>query len=75
MITRLVKHESEFALVIARDILERLGIDAETPLRVEVVEGALVVTPAHEGDSRKRFEAALKEANRKFGGALKRLAN
>ena len=73
MITKLTKHGDDWALVLYQTVLELLQLDPDTPL--EIPDGqTLIVSPATDPARRARFEAALEETNRRFGGALQRLA-
>ncbi len=72
---KLTKHGNSFALVIERPILELLGIDDTTLLQVSTPDGAsIVITPVKNKSQKKRFSASLKKINKKYGRALKRLA-
>lgn len=75
MIKRLTKHGNSLALVIDRPVLDLLGIDADTPLSMMTDGRSLIISPVRDPERRKAFEAALREANRKFGKMLKRLAD
>ena len=75
MVKRLTRHGNRLALVIDRGVLYLLGIDAETPLSVTIDGKCLIVTPLRKPRRQKRFRAALTEANRRYGRALKRLAD
>jgi antitoxin component of MazEF toxin-antitoxin module len=74
MIKRLSKHGNSLALVIDRPILELLGIDERTSLDISTDGQALVIVPARDKKRPKRFEEALASTNRRYGKALKRLA-
>lgn len=74
MVKKLVKHGNSLALVIDKPILELLRIDADTPLELSTDGDMLMVLPSRDPKREKKFRAALEEANRKFGRALKRLA-
>ena len=74
MVKRLVKHGNSLALVIDRPLLELLHIDASTFLDVQIDEKSLIVTPVQADDRKKKFLEALESANRKYGRALKKLA-
>jgi antitoxin component of MazEF toxin-antitoxin module len=74
MVKRLTKHGNSLALVIDRPILELLKIDADTPLEISTDGQVLIVSPVREAEHRKKFEKALEKVNRKYGRALKRLA-
>jgi antitoxin component of MazEF toxin-antitoxin module len=74
VIKKLTKHGNSWALVIDKPVLDLLKIDPETPLEISTDGEALVVTPARPAQRKKRFQAALEKVNRKYGRALKRLA-
>jgi antitoxin component of MazEF toxin-antitoxin module len=73
MIKKLTKHGNSMALVIERSVLDLLKIDNETPLDISTDGQVLVISPVRDKQRRKRFEEALKQTNRKYGRALKRL--
>jgi len=75
MIKKLTKHGNSMALVIERSVLDLLKIDNETPLDISTDGQVLVISPVRDKQRRKRFEEALKQTNRKYGRALKRLAD
>lgn len=74
MMKRLVKHGNSLALVIDRGVLDLLDIDAETPLSITTDGQCLVVSPVKDRARRARFAEAVREGNRRYGRALKRLA-
>ena len=74
MIKKLSKHGNSLALVIDRPILELLKIDESTPLEISTDGQALVLVPVRDKRRRKRFEEALASTNRRYGKALRRLA-
>ncbi len=74
MIKKLTKHGNSLALVVDRPVLDLLKIDADTPLEISTDGQVLVVSPVRDAKRRKKFEKALESANRKYGRALKRLA-
>ncbi len=74
MIKRLTKHGNSLALVIDRAVLDLLKIDADTPLDISTDGQVLVITPITDEAHQEKFKKALESANRKYGRALKRLA-
>jgi antitoxin MazE len=74
MIKRLTKHGNSLALVIDKSILRLLRIDAKTPLSVTTDGESLVISPARNAARQKRFRKALDHVNRRYAGAVKRLA-
>lgn len=75
MIKKLTKHGNSWALVIDKPVLELLKIDPEMPLQLSTDGQTLIVAPAPSPRRQRAFEAALAKTNRKFGRALKRLAD
>lgn len=72
---KLSKHGNSYALVIERSILELLGIDDTTLLQISTPDGtSIIITPIKNKAQQKRFSSSLKKINRKYGQALKRLA-
>jgi antitoxin MazE len=70
----LSKHGNSLALVVDRAILDLLNIDENTPLDISTGGQSLLVSPAPTAKRRKRFEQALATTNKRYGRALKRLA-
>jgi len=74
MIKTLTKHGNSYALVIDKAILQLLNIGPESPLELSTDGKTLIVSPVTDAKRRKQFESALKRTNRKYGRALKKLA-
>ena len=74
MIKTLTKHGNSWALVIDKPVLELLNIQPETPLKIRTDGQTLIISPADESERKQRFRAALDATNRRYGKALKRLA-
>ncbi len=74
MIKKLTKHGNSLAIIIDRAVLDLLKIDADTPLEISTDGQVLVITPVRDKARRNKFRKALESANRKYGRALKRLA-
>jgi antitoxin component of MazEF toxin-antitoxin module len=74
VIKRLTRHGNSLALIIDKSILELLRIDADTPLSVATDGECLVVSPARGAGRQRRFRRALEDVNKRYSGALKRLA-
>ena len=74
MIKKLSKHGNSLALVIDRAILDLLDIDEDTALEMSTDGEALVVAPVRDEQRRKQFDEALASTNKRYGKALKRLA-
>jgi antitoxin MazE len=73
MIKTLTKHGNSWALIIDKPVLELLKIDPETPLEISTDGQSITVSPVRP-DRRSKFRAALEKTNRRYGRALKKLA-
>jgi len=72
---KLTKHGNSYALIIERPILDLLGIDDKTLLQISTPDGAsIVITPLKNKAQQRRFSSSLRKINKKYGRALKRLA-
>ena len=74
MVKTLTKHGNSYALVIDEPILEMLQITPETPLELVTNGDALVIRPVRDKKRQKRLDETLDDLNRKYGRALKKLA-
>jgi len=74
MAKTLTKHGNSYALVIDKPILELLRITPDTPLELATNGDTLVVRAIRDKERQKRLDKTLKDINRKFGRALKKLA-
>jgi antitoxin MazE len=54
--------------------MELLNIEPETPLKIRTDGQTLIIAPAEETARKQKFRTALDETNRRYGKALKRLA-
>jgi antitoxin component of MazEF toxin-antitoxin module len=74
MIKTLTKHGNSWALVIDKPVLELLNIEPQTPLKIRTDGQTLIIAPADDSARKRKFRKALEETNRRYGKALKRLA-
>ena len=74
MVTRLKQDGDGFSLSIDRPTVEKLQIDAETPLEVTVEGDRLIVSALKDPARRQEFERIVAEMNRRYDGMFKRLA-
>jgi len=75
MVKRLTKHGNSLALVLDRGVLDLLEIDADTPLDISTDGEVLIISPVRDEQRREKFEEAVRETNRRYGRALKKLAD
>lgn len=74
MVKTLTKHGNSYALVIDKPILELLRVTPETKFEIMTDGQSLVLTPLRNPQQEKKFEDALKMVHKRFGRAMKRLA-
>lgn len=74
MVKTLQKHGNSHALVIDKQLMEAMGIDADSPLQVVVSGNSLIVTPAHVGVGGERIAEEIDALRPRYGEMLKRLA-
>jgi len=74
MIKTLTKHGNSYALVIDKPILELLRATPETEFEIITDGQCLVLAPIRSKGEEKRFQAVLDTVHRRFGRAMKRLA-
>ena len=74
MTKTLTRHGNSYALVIDKPIMELLHVTPDTPFRIVTDGQCLVLSPVRRRAEEKKFEDALKMVHRRFGRAMKRLA-
>jgi len=74
MIKKLTRHGNSYALVIDKPILELLRVSPETPFEIVTDGQCLVLAPIRDPDEEKEFQTALEMVHKRFGRAMKRLA-
>lgn len=74
MIKKLTKHGNSMALVIDRSVLDLLKIDNDTPVEVSTDGNVLIIAPVRDEARAANFKEALDKTNRRYGRALKKLA-
>jgi antitoxin component of MazEF toxin-antitoxin module len=74
MIKTLTKHGNSYAMVIEKPILELLHTTPDTPFEIISDGRSLVLTPVRSSEESKKFEEAVAMVHKRFGKAMKRLA-
>lgn len=74
MIKTLTKHGNSYAMVIDKPILELLHITPDTPFEIISDGRSLVLTPVRSSEESKKFDEAVAMVHKRFGKAMKRLA-
>jgi antitoxin component of MazEF toxin-antitoxin module len=74
MIKTLTKHGNSYALVIDKPILELIRATADTPFEIISDGRSLVLTPVRERGDEAKFNKAIENVHKRFGKAMKKLA-
>ena len=74
MVKTLTKHGNSYALVIDKPILELLRVTPETPFEIVTDGQCLVLAPVRDTKEEAKFTEALDMVHKRFGRAMKRLA-
>ena len=74
MIKTLTAHGNSAALIIDKPILELLGIDMSTPLKIVTDGRNLIISPMLDARRDELFRAALAKVNTEHESTLRKLA-
>jgi len=74
MTKTLTRHGNSYALVIDKPILKLLRATPDTPFEIVTDGECLVLTPVRNRAEEKKFQKALAMVHKRFGRAMKRLA-
>jgi len=74
MVKTLIKHGNSYALVIDKPILELLRATPDTPFEIVSDGRCLVISPVRDSDEERKFQKALGNVHKRFGRAMKKLA-
>ena len=74
MTKTLTKHGNSYAMVIDKPILGLIHATPETPFEIISDGRSLVLTPIRDDATEKKFDDAVAMLHRRFGKAMKRLA-
>lgn len=74
MVKKLTKTGNSLALVLDKPILDRVKIDASTPLEVSTDGEVIVISPVRDRRRTARLKRIVEEAHRQYGGVFRRLA-
>ena len=70
----MTKHGNSYAMVIDKPILELIQATPDTPFEIISDGRSLVLTPVLDQEKEKKFDSALAMVHRRFGHAMKKLA-
>jgi len=74
MVKTLCKHGNSYAVIIDKPILELLRATPETPFEVVTDGQSLLLSPVRNPKEEKRFRDALGMVHKRFGRAMRKLA-
>ena len=74
MIKNLTKHGNSYALVIDKPILELLKATPQTSFEIITDGRSLILTPVRSAEQEDKFEQAISMVHKRFGKAMKKLA-
>jgi antitoxin MazE len=72
---KLTKTGNSLALVLDKRLLDRVRIDADTPLEVSTDGNVIVISPVRDRRRTARLKRIVAEAHRQYGGVFRRLAD
>ena len=73
-IVNLIEHGNSYAVVIESPILEVLGVSSTTAFEIVTDGQCLVLIPMRDNATEPEFQKALEMVHKRFGSAMKRLA-
>lgn len=71
---KLTRTGNSLALVLDKELLDQLGIDASTPLEVSTDGSVVIVSPVRSRRREARLKATIERAHEKYGGVFRKLA-
>jgi antitoxin MazE len=71
---KLTRTGNSLALVLDKRLLDRVGIDAETPLDVSTNGQVIVVSPVRGRRRTAKLKQIVADAHARYGGVFRRLA-
>jgi antitoxin MazE len=74
MVKTLTKHGNSYALIIDRAVLDLIQATPETPFEIVSDGRSLMLTPIRDPAKEKKFQAAVEKLHKRFGKAMKKLA-
>jgi antitoxin MazE len=75
MVKTLCKHGNSYALVIDKPILDLIHATPETPFEVITDGQVLLLSPVRDAKEERKFKDAVEMVHKRFGRAMKKLAD
>jgi antitoxin component of MazEF toxin-antitoxin module len=74
MVKKLSRHGDSFSLEIERSVLERLGIDENTPLEIRTNGRGIYFEPVGEASASDDLDAVMQQIEDRYESVFKKLA-
>jgi putative addiction module antidote len=71
---KLTRTGNSLALVLDKELLERLGIDAGTPLEISTDGRVVVISPVRSAKHDQKLKATMERAHQRYAGVFRKLA-
>lgn len=71
---KLTRTGNSLALVLDKELLEELGIDADTQLELSTDGDVIVVSPVRSRRAEERLKAVMARAHERYAGVFRKLA-
>ncbi|PYO48163.1 MAG: AbrB family transcriptional regulator [Candidatus Rokuibacteriota bacterium] len=71
---KLTRTGNSLALILDKQLLDRVGIDADTPIEVSTNGQVIVVSPVRDHRRTGKLKKIVTEAHKRYGGVFRRLA-
>ncbi|HYS19079.1 MAG TPA: AbrB/MazE/SpoVT family DNA-binding domain-containing protein [Candidatus Binatia bacterium] len=71
---KLTRTGNSLALVLDKQLLDRVGIDADTPIEVSTNGQVIIVSPVRDHRRTGKLKKIVTEAHKRYGGVFRRLA-
>ena len=71
---KLTRTGNSLALVLDKELLERLGIDASTPLEVSSDGRVVIISPVRSQKRDAKLKAVMGRAHERYAGVFRKLA-
>src|SRR3989442_13752780 len=71
---KLTRIGSRLALVLDKQLLDRVGIDADTPIEASTNGQVIVLSPVRDHRRTGKLKKIVAEAHKRYGGGVRRLA-